>query len=246
MIETEKIKILIVENDPVQQRVIESLVANRGYMPISVSSVDEAISTLKLQQPIHLIIASVAMPVRDGFDLLKHLKKDTGLRLVPTIMCSTTGDEKLVSKSIELGASDFIIKPVEPEYLLPKIDKLLDDHHGKLLVVDDEKVVLDLLVKVLQREGYATITATSGEEALGLLESTRLSGVISDIMMPGMNGIELLKSIKQRNQALPVLLITGYAGKVNINNAMEAGADGYISKPFKNIQIIQKLKELGI
>jgi len=246
MVEQEKIKILIVENDPTHQGVIEGILARCGYIPIAASTVDEAIAVLNLRQTIRLIIASVAMPIRDGFDLLKFLKSDIGLRAIPLIMCSATGDEKLVNKSIEMGASDFIIKPVDQEKLMPKIDKLLENSRGKILIVDDEQVVLNLLVKVLQREGYDTVTATSGDEALGLLESTRIKGVISDIMMPGMNGIELLKSIKQRNRALPVLLITGYAGKFSMNDAMMAGADGYIAKPFKNVQIIQKLRELDI
>lgn len=246
MTEPEKTKILIVEDDPTHQGVIEGIVAGRGHTPVTVSSVEEAISILKLRQAVRLIIASVAMPKRNGFDLLKYLKTEIGLRSIPLIMSSTTGDEKLVGRSIELGASDFIIKPIDQENLAQKIDKLLNNNRGKILLVDDQQVILNLLVKVLEREGYDTITAISAEEALGLLETTNVKGVISDIMMPGMNGIELLKSIKQRNAAMPVLLITGYAGKYSMNNAKTAGADGYITKPFKNVQIIQKLRELNI
>ena len=246
MTKSEKTKILIVEDDPSHQGVIEGIVAGRGHTPVTVSSVEEAIATLKQRRPIRLIIASAVMPKRNGLDLLKYLKKEIGLRSTPVIISSTTGDEKLVARSIELGASDFIIKPINQENLAQKIDKLLINNRGKILLVDDQQVILDLLVKVLEREGYDTITAISAEEALGLLETANVKGVISDIMMPDTDGIELLKSIKQRNTALPVLLITGYAGKYSLNNAKAAGADGYITKPFKNIQIIQKLKELGI
>ncbi|HWR81995.1 MAG TPA: response regulator, partial [Candidatus Deferrimicrobium sp.] len=106
---------------------------------------------------------------------------------------------------------------------------------------DDEPIMRSLLARVVEREGLRALTAASGTEALQLLEANQVRLVISDIVMPDMSGLELLATIKARRPALPVLIITGHASEFRKENVLAAGADGYITKPFKNVEIAQRL-----
>ena len=103
----------------------------------------------------------------------------------------------------------------------------------KILIVDDEKSIRDFLEIMLKKEGYKVASASSGEEALKLVNQINYDLVISDIRMKGMSGVELLKNIKEINPETVVLMVTAYASVDTAIDAMKAGAYDYIAKPFK-------------
>ena len=103
----------------------------------------------------------------------------------------------------------------------------------KILIVDDEKSIRDFLEIMLKKEGYKVASASSGEEALKLVNQINYDLVISDVRMKGMSGVELLKSIKEINPETVVLMVTAYASVDTAIDAMKAGAYDYIAKPFK-------------
>ncbi len=106
-----------------------------------------------------------------------------------------------------------------------------------ILVVDDEPVVRTVLQRSLQREGILVTTAENGVEALEKIRCKRFDAIISDILMPLMDGLELLVQIKSEYPDLPVILITGASGQFTGKQALEAGAEDFIIKPFKNQDI---------
>ena len=113
-----------------------------------------------------------------------------------------------------------------------------------VLVVDDEAVIRDLCAKALN--SFNVIQAGTGEEALEILEREEIDVVLTDIMMPNLNGIELLQSIKDRQPNQSVIVMTGYADKDIILRALKADADDFISKPLNLLQlrtIIDKVLE---
>ncbi len=101
-----------------------------------------------------------------------------------------------------------------------------------ILVVDDEQSMRDFLKILLQKEGYQVSTAADGNSALSHLETNPFDLVISDIRMPGYDGLELLNSIKTQNSDIPVIMITAFASPDDAVFAMKNGAFDYISKPF--------------
>jgi len=107
----------------------------------------------------------------------------------------------------------------------------------KVLIVDDEEGMRRLLGRVLSREGYETTTVGSGAEALQQLGSDQFDLVITDIQMPGMNGLELLREIKAFDPSLPIIVITAYGTVENAVEALRAGAYHYITKPFETDEI---------
>ena len=104
---------------------------------------------------------------------------------------------------------------------------------SKVLVVDDDPNLTDLLVDTLSAIGYEPYEASSAHAALDVLRKVRIDLVISDINMPEMSGIELLQEIKKINRRLPVMLITGIGSDGIRDQAYSKGADGFLAKPFR-------------
>jgi two-component system NtrC family response regulator len=107
-----------------------------------------------------------------------------------------------------------------------------------ILIVDDEKNYPLILSAVLQEEGFETLTANSGHEALAVLEQSDVDLVLTDMKMPKMDGIELLERIKVDDPELPVIMMTAYGTVEKAVEAMQKGAYSYILKPFDNEQLI--------
>ncbi len=107
-----------------------------------------------------------------------------------------------------------------------------------ILIVDDEDKMRHLLSMMLSRRGYAVEQAADGVEALKMIENTAFDMVISDIKMPRMDGIELLKKIQEMDVPCPVVFITAFATVDSAVNAMREGAVDYISKPFEEERIV--------
>ncbi len=103
----------------------------------------------------------------------------------------------------------------------------------RVMVVDDEEYVLDLLNRVLERQGYAVRAVDNGIDALEMLGEEPADIVITDVVMPDMDGFELLRKVKEVYPDTRVIVLTAYARKLNISDFLLYGADEYIAKPFQ-------------
>ncbi|MBC8318033.1 MAG: sigma-54-dependent Fis family transcriptional regulator [Desulfobulbaceae bacterium] len=112
-----------------------------------------------------------------------------------------------------------------------------------LLVVDDEPNYLIILSELLIEEGFEVFTADNGAKALQIAQNTDLDLILTDMQMPHMNGIELLQAVKAINRDIPVIMITAYAEIEKAVTAMQAGAFNYLTKPFKNDELIANIRK---
>ncbi len=110
--------------------------------------------------------------------------------------------------------------------------------NGTILVVDDEEIMREILETLLTRAGYEVRLASSGLEGLELARALPFDAAIVDIMMPGLNGIETLEDLKRVDEDLAVVIITAYASIGSAISAMKSGAFDYITKPFKNEEVL--------
>jgi two-component system response regulator PilR (NtrC family) len=110
--------------------------------------------------------------------------------------------------------------------------------HGSVLVVDDEEIMREILETLLTREGYDVRLAASGDEGLELARGRSFDVAIVDVMMPGLDGIATLEELRKLDEDLPVLMITAFASVETAIAAMKRGAFDYITKPFKNDEVL--------
>ena len=116
---------------------------------------------------------------------------------------------------------------------------------SKLLIVDDEVHILELLKYNLESNGFDVVSAETGEEALEILKSTQIDGVVLDLMLPGIDGIEVLRQIRQSDQMhLPVIMLTAKNEEIDAVIGLEMGADDYIGKPFRTREFISRVKSV--
>ncbi|HEY2323435.1 MAG TPA: sigma-54 dependent transcriptional regulator [Thermoanaerobaculia bacterium] len=114
----------------------------------------------------------------------------------------------------------------------------MTERNMRVMIVDDEEVLRDVLEVVVRREGFDVVLAASGEEALNLLDGDEVDLVILDVMLPGISGIDTLRAIRISNPTLPVVVITAFSSIDGAIEAMKFGAFHYIPKPFKNEEVV--------
>ncbi len=112
-----------------------------------------------------------------------------------------------------------------------------------VLVVDDEPIVRDVVVRYLQREGYSTLESPDGERAKEILERERLDLVVLDLMLPGLDGISLCRWIRSRSD-LPVIMLTARGEEADRIVGLELGADDYVTKPFSPRELAARVRSV--
>lgn len=117
----------------------------------------------------------------------------------------------------------------------------------KILVVDDQKSMLELLKTILERENYDVLLAANGFDALEILSHNEVDLVITDISMPKLDGFMLLQIIKSKNPSIPVIVMTGYYDIFTKDEALKRGASRFLAKPFRPEEVIDMVsRELGV
>jgi DNA-binding NtrC family response regulator len=117
--------------------------------------------------------------------------------------------------------------------------KTVSEHNNRVLIVDDEEDICNILSRLMKREGLDTLVALKGDTALNLIINEMPDVLLADIRMPGMDGMELLKRAKEMDPDLPVVMITAHADVPGAVQAMKAGAHDYLAKPFEHHEVIR-------
>src|SRR5256714_11515996 len=114
-------------------------------------------------------------------------------------------------------------------------------HSGDVLLVDDDPDLLKLISLRLTSAGYRVRTADSGEAALAALAISRPGTVVTDIRMPGIDGLQLFEAIHRQHPALPVIILTAHGTIPDAVNATQRGVFGFLTKPFDSQELLQKV-----
>jgi len=118
----------------------------------------------------------------------------------------------------------------------------------KILVVDDEEIIIKSLSKLLEKNGYEVFIAKNGQDAIIMTEEEDFDLILADIRMPGMNGIDTVshiyeKTLKKGSRKIPTIFITGYADEMAEDRARKLAPAAYIYKPFDMTELLNKIKE---
>jgi signal transduction histidine kinase/DNA-binding response OmpR family regulator len=202
--------LVLVVDDEVPARELLASYLDSEYRTVSAESGDEAVKKAQQLRP-DAITLDVMMPGGSGFETLMALRKNPETANIPIIIVSIV-DQKQVG--FALGAADYLIKPIRKTVLLETIRKHVpyqEDDDAAILLVDDDSRTLALLEETLRAAGYETQSVRSGARALEVLSSKLISAVILDLLMPGMDGFEVVRHVRQEVtlRDLPILVMTG-------------------------------------
>ena len=207
---TRNARVLVVEDDPNAYELIASALGSAGYLAVRARHGDEVLRIARESQPVAITL-DLVLPGLDGWEVLKLLKSDAGLRHIPVVIVSMVDNRDL---GLALGADDYFVKPVDRERLLERL-KAITSRAGngskpRLLLIDDDATVHALIEEDLAGLGYAIDKAFSGEDGLRAAGETAPDVIILDLMMPGMSGFEVAGSLKDnpRTADIPILVLT--------------------------------------
>jgi len=199
--------LLVIDDDPNVHRLIERTLQPEGFI---IRSAMDGRAGLKMARELRpaLITLDVMMPHTDGWSVLSALKSDPDLCNIPVVMLSIIGDKEL---GFALGASDYLIKPVNRGLLLSALKKYLPEPHGNhVLIVEDDPNLRELLRRMLEAENIDVVEAENG--AIGIEKiKERIPGLILlDLMMPVMDGFAVLAELHRTPQwqRIPVVVVT--------------------------------------
>src|SRR3712207_5648339 len=148
------------------------------------------------------------MPELDGWAVLRELKADPALRDIPVILVTVLGDREL---GYALGAADYLTKPVDAAALARVLGRCCaKGGAGRILIVDDDPATREILRRTLAREGWTVAEAADGLKGLACLRRSRPDAVILDLMMPGVDGFEVIEAMRREEawRDIPVIVVT--------------------------------------
>jgi signal transduction histidine kinase/DNA-binding response OmpR family regulator len=202
--------LLLIDDDPAFVQMLAGYLARAGYKVHSAGTAREGAAMIGRLHP-DLVVLDRLLPDGDGFDLLAELKRDEATRATPVLVLSVRRERPL---GLRLGASGYLVKPVPPERVLDAVRLCLGEpgaSSARVLVVDDEADTRSLLLERLALAGFEVSGAADGESALAATRSLRPALVLLDLMMPGMDGWEVLRRLRSEpaTAELPVIVLTG-------------------------------------
>ena len=199
------------------------------------------------------VVLEVGLPGLDGWQVIARLKADPATAAIPVIVASTVDDRP---RGLALGAAAYLLKPIRRDELVDALRRVgcaaecRRRRDGRrrvtVLAVDDQPINLRLLDAVLAPRGHRVLTATSGADALALLETEDVDLVLLDILMPGMDGHEVCRRIRSTpaTEFLPVVMITASGDEQRLV-ALQSGADDFITKPFDQAELLARVASLA-
>jgi CheY-like chemotaxis protein len=222
------IKILVIDNDRMNCELIQSVLARHGYQVLSATSGIEGLAIFRQQAP-RVTILDLHMPEMNGLAVLKEIRAYDPH--APVIILGGGATEEQENQARGLRVTDFIRKGLSLDVLVECISRVVQlpaksvpplpvansaamaDTGETILVVDDEPLIRDLLVQFLSLRGYRALGVKDGPEALSMVKQSSPDLILLDLFMPGMDGIEVLRQLRQREYPGAVIIITGSYGK---------------------------------
>jgi CheY-like chemotaxis protein len=200
-------RVLVIDDDETVRDLMRRFLSREGLEVITARDGAEGLTLARELRPM-LITLDVLMPGLDGWSVLEHLKADPELADIPVVMLTILDDK---NKGFALGATDFLTKPVDRERL-----RAVLAHHARqnaeqrALVVEDDADTRAWLSRMLREDGWKVLEAANGREALARLAAAAPDVLLLDLIMPEMDGFELIEALRQDEvwRRLPVVVVT--------------------------------------
>ncbi len=272
MAKTQNLRVLVVDDNDTNRRILKEMLDNWGMEPTLAEDGFTALALIKLardsEKVFDLLIIDCAMPEMDGFTLAEEIKRLDEPSTVPIIMLTSAGQRGDAARCRELGIKAYLTKPAKQSELLDTIMTTLgtievkEERPGlitrhslreksrrlQVLLAEDNPVNQKLAVRLLEKMGHGVDVADNGKVALSTLDKKKYDLVLMDINMPEMDGFEAAKKIREKEKDsgrhIPVIALTAHALKGDRERCLEAGMDGYLSKPIKPQELFEAVEKV--
>ena len=263
---------LVVDDNATNRQILWKILANWGMKPVVADSARAAMLALQQAghsgQEIPLILLDAQMPEIDGFTLAEQIKHRVARVSAIILMLSSAGLRGDAERCRKLGISAYLTKPVKQSDLLLAILTALgaapnrqirpavitrhslreNRQHLRLLLAEDNLVNQQLVLRLLERQGYAVTLAVNGKEAVAAVKKKPFDLVLMDVQMPEMDGLEATAAIREQEKStgrhLPIVALTAHALKGDAERCLRAGMDAYVSKPIQFQDLLETIEKL--
>jgi PAS domain S-box-containing protein len=245
--------ILVVEDNPITRKMIRVALASDGYTVLDAADGKTALEIMADHAP-DLILQDLLLPDMDGFDLFNRFRGMLNGAAVPILAISGFLAKMEQARSLHLGFTDYLFKPVEPSHLLLTVRAYLKPQnsvHGRpgrgrrILLVDDDPIQLKLLKLQLEYFGFQVTTAENGADALAKARASPPDALLSDVLMPHMDGFRLCLAVRQDVQLahVPVVLMSAvYNEDPDRQLAQVVGANAFLQRSPDNQELADALQ----
>jgi len=224
---TEKKSILVVDDNPKTVEMLESYLKSEGFNTISATSGKKALELAEKLQPFAITL-DIIMPEMDGLEVLEKLKSNPKTNDIPVIMVTVSDDK---GASFVMGAVGYISKPVDNNILLAEINRLYRSPHS-VMIVDDNDFDREQMAEALKAEKISVVLAENGKTCLTLLHQNIPDVLVLDIMMPEMDGFQVLEEIRKEPETidLPVIIVTAKDLSKKVRNLLQGKVSAVLTK----------------
>jgi DNA-binding response OmpR family regulator len=236
-------KVLLIEDNDFLGELLSRTLTKEGFDVALVIDGSDAIAKMKEYKP-DVVLLDIVLPHKNGYEILEEVVQDTELKKIPVIIISNSGQPVEISRVLKLGVRDYIVKAqINPEDVIAKIHQHLTfdipatvTHTAlqgkKVLWAEDDALLGDILEKKMQSQGAQIIHVKKGEDVLAYLEDETADIILLDLLLPGIDGIEVLKRLKanQKTKPIPVIILSNLNDKEHLAHSNEFGAERFLIK----------------
>ena len=253
--------ILVIEDDHLNMKLMRGLLGLGGYRMLEAAEAETGLRMAAEHRP-DLILMDVNLPGLDGLSATRRLKADPELAAIPVIALTGLAMEGDREKALDAGCLDHITKPINTRSFLDGLGSLMTPmkaaapaappsvaaprQYSRILVVDDDPMNVKLVDGILKKEGYESLKAFSGAEALSLVQCERPDLILLDVMMPGLDGYQVTRQLKTdpATSGIPIIMITALNGTEDKVRGLESGADEFLTKPVNAAELLARTKSM--
>ncbi len=268
----EDLRVLVVDDNATNRRILEEMCASWQMRAESRSNVRSALEALRgaaaSGAPFQVVVSDCQMPDADGFALARSMRRDEALKDTPIVMLTSVQRSEDIARCRRLAIGTCLTKPVKHSDLLDAIAAIFgvstrrgqrDSAAGparvarrslRVLVAEDNAVNRKLVTKLLEKRGHKVTAVENGRDAVAAVGSstTPFDVALMDVQMPELGGFEATAAIRAREGGvgrLPIIALTAHAMQGDRERCLDAGMDGYLSKPIDVNHLLATIEQCG-
>ncbi len=215
--------VLIIDDDPAAVDLMARTLTNGGYAVLTAPGGAAGVQLARSARPVAVIL-DINMPDVSGWQVLEELSSDPMTREIPVFVVTINDDRQ---RGLDLGASEYLLKPVKRESLMGLLSLYLDSDDAEILIVEDDDDSAEILERAAKQAGHRTRRAANGVRGLDALSARIPDVIVLDLMMPEMDGFEFLRKIRGADawRSIPVIVVTAKALSDEDRGFLSAMAD---------------------